>query len=251
MTIEIFALAIDVMISILLPFIVLGAVIYKNKERRKSLVILFLCGGLCYITMQWGIKEHGLTWLFNNTDFINFMKNHYIPYLLLVAFVGGLLTVLAQMLVVNVFFRQEITFTTAVSLGLGYNLAESTMLMGYRSFNTIIELIKGTEMELDTSVTELFLSGYERLLILMIEVTIVAALCYFVEWKKPIQGGIIAVFCYTMLSFIPGFFIAFSLPDYYEVFDRSTTLLMVYIILTASAFASIVISNFLRNKLKD
>ncbi len=251
MTIEICALAFDVIVSVLIPVIVWGIVLIKNREQWKSSAYMFVCGMITYVVMQWGIKEHALTWLFNNTNFMNFMKNHYIPYLLLIAFAGAVLLILAQLFVFKVCNKKELTFTIAVSFALGYNMLESTMVIGIRCINTIMELIKGTDMELDTSVMELFLSGYERMLLLIIQVAVVLSLCYFIEWKKTVQGGLISLFCYTMISFIPGFFIAFSLPEYYEVFDRSVTLIMVYIVLTATAITSIVVSRFLRTKIRD
>jgi hypothetical protein len=201
--------------------------------------------------MQWGIKEHGLTWLFNNTEFIKIMQLHYIAYLLLVAFVGAVLAVIAQTFVLAVPFKRTDSFVKAISFALGYSMVESTMLVGVRSINTIIELIKGSELTLDVSATELFLSAYERVLLILIEMAIVVSLTYFVQKHKSILGALIAIFAHTVVAFLPGFFIAFSLPDYYEVFDRSTTLIMVYVILTAMALASLVILKVAKRMLRD
>lgn len=247
MTTEIIALAVDAIVSIIIPLIVLGMVITKNKKQWKSILGIYVCGALVYVAMQWGIKEHGLTWLFNNTDFMDFMNAHYLLYLLVVAFAGAALITLAQMFVIVIIFKRKVSYAKSIAFSMGYSMTAATLLIGVRSINTIIEVIKGTELEMNTTATELFLSGYERILILIIEATIITSLVYFAEKKKAVRGGIIAVFFYTMVAFLPGFFLAFTLPDFYEVFDRSIALVMIYVILTATAIAGLVILNVLKN----
>lgn len=251
MTIEIVSLAVDAIVSILVPLVVLAILIIKNKEQWKGMLGIFVCGALVYGTMQWGVKEHGLTWLFNNTDFADFMNAHYILYLLSVAFVGALLATLAQIFIINIVYKRKVSYPKAISFALGYSMTASTLLIGIRSINTIIELVRGSELELGTTATELFLSGYERLLILIIDAAIVTSLVCLVKKKMTVRGGAIATFCYTMVSFLPGFFLAFTLKDFYEVFDRSIALVLVYVVLTATAIASIVILRVLRNLISD
>lgn len=251
MTLEMIALVVSALISIVLPLVVLGIIIKKNQEQWKSILVVFLCGGLVYVAMHWGIKEHGLTWLFNNTSLTDFMSQHYIAYLLLVALAGAVLTVTGQAFLILLPFKRKLTVSKAVSFAIGYSMVESMWLVGARSINTIIEIAKGSEMELDVSAIELFLSGYERVLLLVIEIAIVVVLVYFIQRRMPIRGVLVATFCYTMVSFLPGFFIAFTLTDYLEVFDRSVALAMVYVILTASALASVVILKVCRNLLDD
>ncbi len=248
---EIIALVACAIVSILLPLVVLGIKIKKNKEQWKGIIAVFLSGGLVYVAMQWGVKEHGLTWLFNNTDFYKFMQQHYIPYLLLVAFVGAVLVVLGQSFVVWVPFKRKLTISKATAFACGYIMVEAIWLVGARSINTVIEIAKKSELELDVAVSELFLSCYERGLLFVIEMAIIVVLVYFIQRRMPVRGMLIAVFCYTMVAFLPGFFIAFSLPEYLEVFHRSTALLMVYIILTATALASVVILKVCKNLLDD
>ncbi len=247
MTTEIIALAVDAIVSIFIPLIVLGIIITKNKEQWKGICGIFLCGAIVYMTMQWGVKEHGLTWLFNHTDLMDFMNAHYLLYLLVVALAGAVLVTLAQLLVVAVLFKGKVSFVKSIAFSMGYSMTAATLLIGVRSINTIIELVKGTELEMDTTATELFLSGYERVLILIIEAAIITSLVYFVEKKKSVRGGVIAVFFYTMVAFLPGFFLAFTLSDFYEVFDRSIALMMIYVVLTATAVAGLVILNVLKN----
>ena len=57
--------------------------------------------------------------------------------------------------------------------------------------------------------------------------------------------------CHTLVSFLPGFFIAFSTTSYYEVFDRSTTLIFVYIVLTVGAACAIALLNAMRYSMVD
>ncbi len=247
MAVQMIALIMSAIVTIILPLVVMVVNVKKNKEHFKSLLLLFLCGGFIYAAMQWGIKEHGLTWLFNHTDFMQFMKSHYIPYLFLVALVGASLTIIGLWIVVRFLFKCRLSVSKALSLAIGYIMAEGTWLVGARSVNTIIGLAKGLDSNLDVSTGELFLSSYERILLLVIEVAIVIVFAYFVQRKMPIRGALISILCFTCIAFFPGFFIAFTLPDYLEVFDRSIALTMVYIILTAAAFASVVVLKVCKN----
>jgi len=249
MTLEIVALSVVVIISFLLPLVILGVLIKKNRTQWRSIIACFLCGGIIYALMQWGAKEHGLAWLFNNTNFIRLMENQYILYLFVVAFAGAVLMVFAQMIAMALLFKRQITMGKVIALSVGYSMVESAFLIGIGSINTIIELIKETDMQLATTANDLFLSGYERILLLIIEAGILVVLAYFFGRKMYIRGGIVAILCNTLIAFLPGFFIAFSLPDYYEVFDRSIALVMVHVVLTASAVASVIIGNVLKNML--
>lgn len=249
MTLDVIALVVSALLSVLLPLVVLGVCWKKSKGNRKAIIALFLMGAVIYLVMHWGVKEHSLTWLFNNTEFTTFMREHYIPYLLVVAFAGSLLTILA-MLLVNKWFK-KISFTGAVSMAIGFTMTESIMVVGIRCINTLIQISKGTDIELGTSTTELFLSGYERMLLLLIDIALVMVLTYFVRNKMSCVGVLVATFVDTLVSFLPGFFIAFSLSDYLELYGRSVALIMVYILLTATAITGMVVVHALKSKFKE
>lgn len=241
MTLNIVALAVNAGISIIVPIVILILMLVKNFKEKIQLTLVYITGAFIYITMEWGVKEHGLTWLFNNTDFAKFMDAHYIPYLLVVAVAGAVFAFIPIILIIGPVMKRSVSFVMAVALGLGYTMMESIMLVGYRSINTILELLNGTDMELNSSTAELFLSGYERILMSVIQIAIFVVLVYFVEHNMTLPGCLIAVFCHTLAAFLPGFFIAFSLTDYYEVYDRSVALVLTYILLTAGAISSIVV----------
>lgn len=250
MALDIAALVLNAIISSILPMVILIIILVKSEEKKLPLALLYVAGVLIYIAMEWGIKEHGLAWLFNNTDFLEFMDDHYIPYLLLVAVAGSVLAMIPVILL-RFIWKKPGTIFQAIILGIGYTMMESILLMGYRSVNTIVEIIKGEEMELGYSTTELFLSGYERILMSVIEITIFVVLIYFCNQKATVRGGLIAIFCHTLVTFLPGFVIAFSLTNYYEVYDRSVALVLIYILLTAAAVTSVVLLYSLRYALQD
>ena len=251
MTLEIIALILTAVVSIIIPLVVLGVLIARNRKQWKGIGLLFVLGAVVYVAMEWGLKEHGLAWLFNHTKFMDFMNNHYIPYLLVVAFAGAVFAVLPMTLMVVAVFKKQVSFAKAIAFGLGYTMLESTLLIGYKSINTVVELVKESETELNTTSTELFLSSYERVLLMVIHIAIVVTLVYFIEHKMTVQGNLIAVFCHTLVSFLPGFFIAFTLTNYYEVYDRSIALILVYIVLTAAAISSLIILNSFKYELSD
>lgn len=115
----------------------------------------------------------------------------------------------------------------------------------------MVQILKnaGAGFQMDTK--ELFLSSFERCLMLVINVAVVAALVFFAENKMPVRGCIIAVICMAMASFIPGFLIAFSTKDYLEIYTRDTALCLVYIVLSVMAFCGAATLNALKYSLKD
>lgn len=251
MTANMIALGLTAVISSIIPLIIFVVVLVKCPMERKKIVVAYILGIICYILMQWGAKEHGLTYLFNHTKFTNFMNNHYIPYLLAVALTGAVLALIPELLVIQFVFKKQMSFAKAAMFGLGYGMTEAFMLVGYRSIITIIELAKGTEMGLDSSTTELFLSGYERALLILIQTAIVVTLVYFIQQKMYVRGSIVVVVWSTLTSFLPGFFIAFSLTNYYELYSRKIALVLVYTVLTVAGLCSVVVLNSLKYALKD
>lgn len=251
MTMNMLAMIVNAGICIVIPVVILGLLFFKKPMERKWIVLSFFLGIMVYLVMQWGIKEQVLKYLFNRTDFMQFMQDYYIPYLFIVALAGAMLAVLPEVLIITYLFKKQVSFAKAVALGLGYAMAESIMLVGYRSIITIIELLKDAEAELSSATVEFFLSGYERILLMLIEVTLVVVLVYFIEQKMAVRGAVIKAFCHTLAAFLPGFFIAFSLKNYYEVYDRSVALVLVYILLTAAAFSSCIVLNSLKYSLRD
>ena len=229
MTGEIVILIINLIITILVPVIIWIVLLAKNKEERKGITALFVCGALFYTALQWGLKQHGLAYIFNHTDFESFMNEHYIPYLFIVALAGALFAVIPEWITIQAVFKREVTFKQAVSMGLGYVTAESGFLMGYRSVMTIIQSLKDNSNDFDVSVKELALSGYERVLLSVIGIALIVVLTFFIEQKMVMRGVVIKTLIQAVIAFLPGFLIAFSTKNYLEVFDRSTTLIMVYV----------------------
>ncbi|MDE6626267.1 MAG: hypothetical protein K2K56_07845 [Lachnospiraceae bacterium] len=244
------ALAAITVVSTLLPFGLLMGMVIKNAEQRVHLVSMAALGVAVYAAMEWGIKEHGLAWLFNHTNFGTFMANHYIEYLLLVAIAGAVLAVVPVTLFLGTILKDKVSFSGAIALGIGYTMAESVLLVGYRSIKTIIMLVGESDGSLSASAGELFMSAYERILLSVIQIAIFVLLVHFVQQKMMLRGSLIAVFCQSFTAFVPGFLIAFSLKDYYEVYDRKVGLGLTYIILTMAAVTSAVILYSLRHELK-
>ncbi len=245
------ALIINTIICIIIPIIILGVLFYKNPMERKGILVLFFGGGLVYLLMEFVIKEQGLQYLFNHTDFTKFMADHYLAYLFVVALVGAVFAVLPEILIIVCLFKRQMSLVKAVAMGIGYTMAEAVMLTGAKSIFTIIEMIKGTDAELTTTAIELYLSGYERLLLILIQITMIVVLVYFAEQKMTVRGAMIKVLCQTITGFLPGFLMAFTYKDFYEVYDRKWALALIYIFLTAAAFCSAVVLNSLKYALKD
>lgn len=251
MLVDSIALALTVLISIVVPFVVLGIVIKKNPMERKGIALSFCCGVIVYLIMQWALKEKGLQYLFNHTDLSTFVSANYITYLLLVALAGAFFVVIPQIMIAHFVFKKQMSFAKTTMLALGYATAEAIMLVGTRCVVTLVGVLRGKVKELDTNTVELYLSGYERILFMVIEVAIILAIVYFVEQKMTFLGGLIALICFTLLHFLPGFFLAFTMKNYAETLDRSVALGLSYVILTAAAISGGVVLNTLKYSMRD
>ena len=250
MALEIISLVVVAIVSFVFPAAWFGGLLAKNSTGKKRIGLLFGIGVLVYVVMQWGLKEHGLTFLFNNTSFMEFMNQHYIPYLLVIAFVGAVFAILPFVLVVYIIQKKQMSFVKVLAYGLGYTMAESVLLVGLRGLNTIITYFKDGG-ELDFTATELFLSGYERILMTLLQMAIFVVVVYMIQNDMSVGGTLLGVFAHCLLMFLPGFLIAFSLENYYEVYDRSVGLLLTYIILTVAMVCALAIFSAFRPLLKD
>jgi hypothetical protein len=251
MTADVVALGLTAVVSILVPILVLVIVVKKNPMERLRILVAFIVGAVIYLIVRMGLVEQGLQFLFNHTSLQDFMSEHYIPYLLIVAVVNAVLVMTAFLLVVKFVFKAQLSFSRAAMLAFGYSTAEAVALAGYRSICTIIEYYSNEEVEISSSTAELFLNSYERILLMVIHVAIIVALVYFVEGKMIFRGFFIGIFALTMVNFLPGFFIAFTTTNYFEVFERSVALIFVYLVLTVAAVCGVFVLNGLKYSLKD
>lgn len=243
---EYFALGTVILASIVIPLIGIIILLVKEKNSRIKQLGYLLCGAVIYLLMQWGIKEKGLQWLYNNKritgiDMNAFSTNHYMLNLFLVALVGSVFLYGVS----DIFFRfirkRKYSARNILFFGFGYCMTEAVMLAGIRSIYTIIYMIKGEEGDLSTGVTELFLSAYERLLIFVVELALLMVLAYFVQKKHSFLGTAVTGFCGTLLGFLPAFFIAFSTTQFLEIYSRTTALIIVYVFLTAAAVTACIV----------
>lgn len=243
---EYVALCTIILVCIILPVIVLIGLLVKEKNNRVKNIIYAICGAFIYFIMQWGIKEKGLQWLYNNKkitgiDMMQFSSEHYMLNLFLTSFVGALFLYGVSSLLFRFVWKKNYSYENIIFFGIGYCMSEAIMLAGVRSIDTIILLIQGTEGELSTSVMELFLSSYERILIFIIEISLLVVLAYFVQKKHGVLGSFITIFCGTLVGFLPAFFIAFSTVQYLELYSRNVALIIIYVFLTVAAVAGVVI----------
>lgn len=251
MTADMVALVLTAVISIVVPLVILGIVWKKNPMEQKGILITFGLGVVIYFAMQWGVKEHGLQYLFNHSSLMIFINIDDILYLFCVAFAGAVFALIPELFVLVFVFKKQMSFAKTFMLALGYAMAESTALVGYRSISTVFACLKKNDVEINTSTAELFLSCYERILFIVILAAVMISLVYFVQQKMPVRGILIALLCHTLLHFLPGFLITFTTTTYIEVLERPVALALSYIILTAGAVAGIAVMNALKYSLKD
>lgn len=248
---DIIALVLSVVLMGLIPCLLVIGIYFKHPMERKGLLICFFTGLVSYIVLQWGVKQHGFMYISEMKWFSRFIEAHYLLYLLLVALVGAMLMLFAIWMIANVIFKRQMSYSKAVVLGLGYTIAEAMTVAGVKNIQVIISVIKGNALDTKTSTLELYLAGYERVLILLIHVAIVVAFVYFMELKMPIRGGFLVTICNSLVAFLPGFFLAFTTRRFYEVYDKNFGFVLIYFALTAFAIGGIIVLYALRYSLKD
>lgn len=239
------ALGSIIVTCIVLPFVIFLVTIIRDKESKLRQLIFFVTGVVVYFATQWGMKEKGLQWLFNNKkttgfDMFSFMANHYFLYLAAVACSGALLLYVVSFLLFRFVFHRNYTVKNIFMYGLGFGMSESIMLAGMKSIYTLYEMKKGTEGEIGSGTMELFLSGYERLLFVFIHISLLIVLAYFIQ-KKQNFGLLVTIFCETLAGFLPGFFIAFSTVNYLEIYSRTVALGIIYTILTLAVITGFIV----------
>ncbi|MCR5702494.1 MAG: YhfC family intramembrane metalloprotease [Lachnospiraceae bacterium] len=248
---ELLSLFLIVGVSIVIPVIVWIILLAKGKNQRIGIFLLFLVSAAFYVGVSWWLKQYILSYLFVNTGFENFMREHYALYMLVVALAGALLAVIPEWITVRLICRRKITYMQALAMGIGYCAAESTMLVGYKAVNTLIDIIKNGQKEIGQSTSDLLLTSLERFLLTIIGTGLIVIFIHWIEEKSDIKAVLFKAIAQGIIAFIPGFLVAFSTEDFLEVFDRSTTLIMVYIILGAAAFASFIVTDSLKWKMYE
>lgn len=240
-----------ILVSCVIPFGILVFNLFKGKNEFVHKLIMILLGAITYFLTQWALKEKGLQWLFNHKkitgfDMYKFMTNHYILYLFLVPFFGSIFLYAFSMLIFRVVLKNKYTLKSVVMYGLTVFMCESIMISGVRSIYTLVEKLRGNIESLDVVTNELFLSAYERALLIIIGVSLSVIFAYFVQKKKGLLGFCICVLCGSLVGFLPGFLIAFSTKDFLEIYSKSTALILIYIFLTTAAFTGCVVLYNLR-----
>lgn len=248
---ELISLILLVCVSIIIPVIVWIVLLAKGKGQRLGIFFLFVVSAAFYIGISWWLKQYILAYMFENMGLSDFMINHYILYLLVVALFGALLAVVPEWITIRLICRRKVTFMQAISMGIGYCAAESTMLVGYKAVNTLIDIFKNGQSQLEQSTGDILLTSFERFLLTIIGTGLIVIFIHWIEEKSDFKAVIFKVLAQAFVAFIPGFLIAFSTEDFLEVFDRSTTLIMSYVILSAAAFACFILIDSLKWKMYE
>lgn len=235
-----------ILACIVLPVIIFVVLMIKEKDSRIGQMIFFLSGVAVYFVMQWGLKEKGMQWLYNHKtvtgiDMNQFSSDHYLFSLFLIALIGALFLFGMSFVLFRFVFKRNYTFKNIIFYGLGYCMTEAVMLAGLRSIDTIVLRVQGIEGELSASIMELFLSAYERVLIMIIESALLLVLAYFIQKCHSVMGTVLTIFCGTLVGFLPAFFLAFSTSEFLDIYSRNVALIIIYVFLSAAGLTGTVL----------
>jgi len=251
MTANVIAFISTAFMSIVVPIIIFIIVWKKNPMERKGIALTFGIGIVSYLVFQWGIQDHALSFLLKNTGLGVWKSDHYMLYSLLVAIINSLLVVVPCFILVKTAFKEQVSYAKATMWGLGYAMAESTLLVGFRCIITTMYILSGKIEEISVATGELYLSVYERVLFLIINVAVFLGLIYLVQQKMVVRGFVISLMVCVLIRFVPDFLMAFSTVEFFETIDRPVALLLTYIVLTMTAITGIMVLTALKYSMKD
>lgn len=249
------AMIITFLICTVVPVVAL--IVYAVKNKGKGVWLAWLLGAAGFFVMQIVIRTPILSILSLSQGFINFATEHYTIYVLVLAFTAALFEVVARYVVAKILKKKQ-CYEVAFGAGLGHGGIEAIVLIGMTYVNNLLysiminsgtydvmveqtaqlgvdtsSLVAAKTALIETSPAMFLLAGYERILTMILHVTMTVLVFYFVSKKKDFIGIILCLFIHTLIDFVPSFLVG--------ILASNVAYLVTYAFLTVMAIVGIVI----------
>ena len=257
-------MCITLFIAMVLPIILLA--VYALKNRKQGIVKAWFLGAAGFFVTQMIIRAPLLSIFSVIPGFMTFVENHYLIYVLLLAFTAGLFELAGRYAVAKI-LSKNLTYKQSVAAGLGHGGIEAMALIGMTYISNLLyvamintgainEVIAQTEAmgvdvsgEVYTLVDTLIntpapiylLAGYERILTMISHTAMSLIVCYFVWKKQDVKGLVICLVIHTLLDGVSGIVSGLATPYLGSVISQNTSYVIVYVFLTAIAVASVIV----------
>lgn len=253
-TTSILTMGITFLICTVLPIVVL--IIYGVKNKGKGVWKAWLLGAAGFFVMQILIRTPILSVLSVFPFFLNFAKEHYTLYVIILAFTAALFEVVARYVVAKILQKRQ-SYQCSVAAGLGHGGIEAIVLIGLTyvnnilysimintgAFDNLIKNVASTGVDttalvsakislIETAPSMFLLAGYERILTMILHVAMTVLVCYFVIKKKDILGILFCLLIHTLIDFLPAFLVG--------MLATNLAYIITYTFLTIMAVAGII-----------
>ena len=260
-TSTIICIVISMLVSLLLPVILL--ILFAVKYRKQGIVSAWLLGAAGFFVTQILIRIPILTALQGQSWFLTFSQEHMVLHVFSLAFTAGLFELAGRFAVAKL-LRKNLTFRRALSAGLGHGGIEAMVIAGIAMVNNLAYaamintgsfdavLAQAAATGIDVSQLELIrtqlittapamflLSGFERMLTIIVHTAMSILVCYGIAHKKTFPCMLVCLLIHTCIDFTT--VLTLVLP-------QATAYCVIYPILTAVAAASLWVLKNIRSR---
>lgn len=274
-TSSIIAICIVLAISLLVPIGSLIFMIKKYKGERTAAA--WGIGALGFFVMQVIIRMPILSLLQLSSSYVEFAKNNYLLYCIILGTSAGLFEVVARIVGILIIRKKiGLNMHNGIAAGLGHGGIECVVLISstYISnlsmavminsgmFDNVIQQYASDEATMQSLLAVkdtlcgaspylFYLAGYERILTMCLHVALTAVVCYFVLKKKTLVGVIIAFAAHSAADSISGILSGLSSGYLGVTCSQTVTYILIYVFLTAVAAASVIVTVSLCKSMKQ
>lgn len=259
-TATIFCILLSLLTSLVLPVVLL--VLFAVKFRKQGVVSAWLLGAAGFFVTQILIRVPILTALQGLPGFLTFSQSHPFFYVFSLAFTAGLFELAGRFAVAKL-LQKNLNFRRSLAAGLGHGGIEAMVIAGIAMVNNLIYtaminagtfdtvLAQAAVMGIDVSQLELvrtqliatapamfLLSGFERILTIIVHAAMSMLVCYGIARKKVLPCTLICLLIHTCIDFTA--ILTLVLP-------QTTAYLFIYSILIAIAAASVLVLKNIRS----
>ncbi len=215
------AMTLTLFITLFGPIVIL--LYYGIRHRKQGVWSAWALGALGFFVTQVVIRLPILQALSLSEGFVSFANNHYVLYVLILAFTAALFELVGRYVVAKLMSKQ-LTYRRSVAAGLGHGGIEAMVLIGMTYVNNIIYSLMINTGAFDAFIDQIAMSmdiypyisikqtlietpsylyllgGYERILTMICHLAMTLVVCYFVAKKQDLKGLLICLGIHTLLD---------------------------------------------------
>ena len=257
------AMCVTLSICLFLPVIIL--LVYALKNKKQGIVKAWFLGAAGFFVTQFVIRMPIISVISLAPGFVSFVENHYLIYVIVLAFTAGLFELAGRYAVAKIMVK-ELTFKKSIAAGLGHGGIEAMALIGMTYVSNLLYavmintgaingiIVEAEAMGVDVSqvyalvdslvntpAPMFLLAGYERILTMISHTAMSLLVCYFVWKKQDVKGLGICLAVHTMLDGISGIVSGLATPYLGSAISQNASYVIIYVYLTIVAIVSIVV----------